>query len=380
MAKIKKIFFFLFFLFAILSLSLYVFRFIGYSFSVAFFLVCLLVFFSLKHLPKNSWRIYILLLIHQYIIFVLFILDLDLVEFIKSFLLVNITLLSIIGSKFYTPKFVVEINFRLLLSIAVFIIVLFEVIQVFEYSFFGTSFSWFLLDKFSISTAEDVGRFQAVNFLTYMRPISLYHEPSYLGLVLFSVLIWGESLSFKIYLRLLVLLGIILSFSTTIYLFLIMYYIPKVYNNKYFKILFIFSILFFIVKYNISIFQFFRFSEIVTEGTSGYARIGAPFFEVIKLIFLQSNYFGIPFGQSPIMFDNSFFVIFSYYGILMPLFYFLIFGSVLRSIKDYRKVFNCFLIIGACLFVNGAFFTPETSFLVVMTNYFLLNDLNKEIT
>nr|WP_315152566.1 hypothetical protein [uncultured Flavobacterium sp.] len=321
-----------------------------------------------------------LLLIHQYFVLVLFIFELDFVEFIKSFLLVNITLLSIIGSKFYTPKIIDKINFRLILSIATFLIVTFELVQVLEYSLIGTSFSWFLLDKISISTAEDVGRFQAVNFLNYMRPISLYHEPSYLGLVLFSILLWGDSLRIKLYVKALIIFGIILSFSTTIYLFIILYYVPKIYNNKYIKVLFFLCIVYFIIKYNVSIFEFFRFNEIATEGTSGYARIGAPFFQVIDILFYQHNFFGIPFGQSPIMFDNSFFVIFSYYGILTPLFYFLIFGSLFKNIKDINKLYNYFLIIGACLFVNGAFFTPETSFLIVLTNYFLFNNLIKEST
>lgn len=381
MSLIKKTFFSLFFLFAILTLSLYVFRLIGYSFSLAFFLLGLLIMLSLKYIPLNSWRIYVLLLIHQYFVVVLFIFELDFIEFLKSFLLVNIALLGIIGSKFYTPSVLYKINFRTILSIAVIAIVIFELVQVLEYSLIGTSFSWFILDKFSISTAEDVGRFQAVNFLNYMRPVSFYHEPSYLGLVLFCILVWAEELKIKVYIKLIIILGVILSFSTTIYLFMVLYYFPKLYNNKYIKVFFCLFIVFFIVKYNVTIFEFLRLNEIVTEGTSGYARIGAPFFQVIDMLFYQNNFLGIPFGQSPIIFDNSFFVIFSYYGILTPLFYLLIFGSVFKTIKLYSKLFNYFLIVGACLFVNGAFFTPETAFLIVLTNYILLNnlDFNKEV-
>lgn len=380
MALLKKIFFSFFLLLAILTLSLYVFRFIGYSFSIAFFLVGLLIVFSLKHIPLNSWIIYTLLLIHQYFVLVLFIFQLDFIEFIKSFLLVNIAILGLIGSKFYVPRAIYNLNFKLIFSIAVIVIVLFELIQVLEYSLIGTSFSWFLLDKYSISTAENVSRFQAANFLNYMRPVSLYHEPSYLGLVLFSILIWGNSLKINLYIKSLIIIGIIFSFSTTIYLFMVLYYLPKLYSNKYIKVFFCLFVVYFIIKYNIAIFEFFRLNEIATEGTSGYARIGAPFFQVLDILFYQNNFFGIPFGQSPIMFDNSFFVIFSYYGILTPLFYLLLFGSVFKSIKDYNKLYNYFLIVGACLFVNGAFFTPETSFLIVLTNYFLINNfiLNKK--
>ncbi|HAT75370.1 MAG TPA: hypothetical protein DCS19_00605, partial [Flavobacterium sp.] len=313
MAYIKKILFSLFFLLAIISLSLYVFRFIGYSFSLAFFLLILLLIFSLKNIPLNSWKIYAFLLIHQYFLLVLFIFELDFLEFIKSFLLVNIALLSIIGSKFYIPNIVTKINFRLILSIVVFMVVSFELVQVLEYSLIGTSFSWFLLDKYSISTAEDIGRFQAVNYLNYIRPVSFYHEPSYLGLVLFSILIWADSLKIKLIVKFVAIIGIILSFSTTIYLFTVLYYIPKLYNNKYFKVYFSLVIVFFIFKYNVLLFDFFRFGEITNEGTSGYSRIVAPFFQVIEILFYKHNYFGIPFGQSPIIFDNSIFVVFSYY-------------------------------------------------------------------
>ncbi|HAH53917.1 MAG TPA: hypothetical protein DCM02_01170, partial [Flavobacterium sp.] len=262
MAYIKKILFSLFFLLAIISLSLYVFRFIGYSFSLAFFLLILLLIFSLKNIPLNSWKIYAFLLIHQYFLLVLFIFELDFLEFIKSFLLVNIALLSIIGSKFYIPNIVTKINFRLILSIVVFMVVSFELVQVLEYSLIGTSFSWFLLDKYSISTAEDIGRFQAVNYLNYIRPVSFYHEPSYLGLVLFSILIWADSLKIKLIVKFVAIIGIILSFSTTIYLFTVLYYIPKLYNNKYFKVYFSLVIVFFIFKYNVLLFDFFRFGEI----------------------------------------------------------------------------------------------------------------------
>jgi len=380
MAYIKKILFSLFFLLAIISLSLYVFRFIGYSFSLAFFLLILLLIFSLKNIPLNSWKIYAFLLIHHYFLLVLFIFELDFLEFIKSFLLVNIALLSIIGSKFYIPNIVTKINFRLILSIVVFMVVSFELVQVLEYSLIGTSFSWFLLDKYSISTAEDIGRFQAVNYLNYIRPVSFYHEPSYLGLVLFSILIWADSLKIKLIVKFVAIIGIILSFSTTIYLFTVLYYIPKLYNNKYFKVYFSLVIVFFIFKYNVLLFDFFRFGEITNEGTSGYSRIVAPFFQVIEILFYKHNYFGIPFGQSPIIFDNSIFVVFSYYGLLTPLFYWLIFGSIFKNIDDYGKLFGYFLVIGACLFVNGAFFTPETAFLIVLTNYFFLNNLTNEKT
>jgi len=378
MQYLKKLIVSLFLILALISLSLYVFRFIGYSFSIAFFLSCLIIAVSVKHLPINSWKIYFLLMFHQYLVIVLFILELDFVEFIKSFLLVNITLLSIISSKFYTPRIFFKLNLKVILSIAVVIIVLFELVQVLEYSILGTSFSWFLLDSISISSAEDVSRFQAVNFLTYMRPVSLFHEPSYLAFVLFAILTWLDLLKSRLYIKLLTAFGIMLTFSSTIFVFLFLYYIPKVYKNKYLKGVFVLSLLYLIIKYNFTIFEFFRFNEIAREGTSGYARIGAPFFQVIDILFYQTNYFGIPFGQSPIVFDNSFFVILSYYGILTPLFYYLLFGSVIKNLRDNLMIYNYFLIVGACLMVNGAFFTPESGFLILMTNYFTTNSLNKE--
>lgn len=373
MSLVRNFFYSFFFFLSILTLSFYVFRFLKYSFSIAFFLICIIIFLSIKYISLRSWILYLIILMHQFFVVLLFIFDIDFVEFIKSFLLVNISLLGIISSKFFIPNIFCAINFKKIITIAVIAIISFEFIQILEYNLYGTSFSWFIFDKFSISTAEDVGRFEAVNFLNYMRPISFYHEPSYLGLVLFCTLVWSEIIKLSLIIKSLIIIGIVLTFSTTIYLFMILYYFPKFYNNKYAKLFFSFLILYFIFKYNFIIFDFFRFNEIVTEGTSGYARIGAPFFQVLDILFNQNNFLGIPFGQSPIMFDNSFFVIFSYYGILTPFFYFVLFGSVFNNIKGFNKLYNYFIIIGACLFVNGAFFTPETCFLIILTNYFLIN-------
>ena len=70
-------------------------------------------------------------------------------------------------------------------------------IQVFENILLGSSSTWFLLDSVSISTATDISRFQAMNLLSYMRPISFYHEPSYLGIVLLILLICANELKVK---------------------------------------------------------------------------------------------------------------------------------------------------------------------------------------
>ena len=231
MKILSKIFFSVFFLLSLVSLSLYLFQFANYSVSIALLFLLVVIITSIKYLPSRTWLIYFLILVHQYLLVLLFIQELDFIEFLKSFALVNFSLLAFFSSKFYTPKFITGINFKNAFYWAIFIILFFELLQVLEYFILGTSFSWFIFDKFSISTADDVGRFQAVNFLSYMRPVSLFHEPSYLGLVLFSIFVWGDLIKIKLLTKLLIILGIILTFSTTIYIFHHWNY--KCTNHKY---------------------------------------------------------------------------------------------------------------------------------------------------
>ena len=214
----------------LMTLSLGFFKLNSYSFSIANFLVIYLFFYYLNSNKKAVFSVFFSLIVYLIFIAVLFIQSIDFIEYLKSFILTSVMLLVFISS-LVKPIYPNKLKLSYVLSIIVVLIVLFECIQVFEYSILGTSYTWFLLDKFSISTATDVGRFQAVNFLTFMRPISFFHEPSYLGIVLLILLICANELQVNKYFISLYYIGIILSFSTTALAFLVLYIIFNNFNK-----------------------------------------------------------------------------------------------------------------------------------------------------
>ena len=168
---------------ALLTLSLGFFSILGYSFSLANFTILYFFYYYLKFNNKFVYTTYLSIISYFLIIALFFFDSLDFIEFLKSFLLTSIILVVFISLLNKSIKNV-NINLQKIIIIIGIIIVLFEIIQISEFLIFGTSNSWFFLDKISISTATDINRFQAVNFLSFMRPISFYHEPSYLGIVL----------------------------------------------------------------------------------------------------------------------------------------------------------------------------------------------------
>ena len=182
-----------FYALGLITLSLGIFNVMGYSFSIANIIV---LFLFISYCKKNSlivFAIYFSLISYLLIIAAFFFVKLDLFEFIKSFLLTSIMLLVYLSS-LAKPIYNSKLDFIKIISIIGIIIVAFECLQIMEYLILGSSNSWFLLDRFSISTATDIGRFQAVNFLTFIRPISFYHEPSYLGIILLILLISANEL------------------------------------------------------------------------------------------------------------------------------------------------------------------------------------------
>ena len=133
----------------LLTLSLGVFKLDSYSFSIANFLVLFLFFQYLKLNKKNSLVIYFSLITYLVIIAAFFLESLDLFEYIKSFILTSIMLFVFISS-LIRPLNSTHFNLKKIISYVGLLIVLFESIQIVEYSILGTSNSWFYLDKFSI--------------------------------------------------------------------------------------------------------------------------------------------------------------------------------------------------------------------------------------
>jgi hypothetical protein len=353
---------------ALLTLSLGFFSILGYSFSLANFTILFFFYYYLKSNNKFVYISYLSIIAYFLILALLFFDSLKFIEFLKSFLLTSIMLLVFISS---LNKPIKNENFNLqkVITIIGVIIVLFELIQISEFLIFGTSNSWFVLDKFSISTATDISRFQAVNFLSFMRPISFYHEPSYLGIVLLIFLICANELKVKQIFIYIYIIGILISFSTTALLFLILYLIIKNFNNiKNFTLIF-FTILilslFFIDQDILN--NVFRFSEIFNAGTSGNERLIGPLDFLIDQFYNKHHYFGIPLGQSDLVFNNSFYLLFLYFGILTPFILFIFIGYIVFKFKS--NSLKYLLAFFSLLFLSGAIFTLEDALILYLLNY-----------
>ena len=362
-----------------MTLSLSIFKINEYSFSLANIVVLYLFYFFLKQNNKFVFVVFFSIIIYLLLIAILYIQNLDIIEYFKSFLLTSVMLLVFISSLFkslYSDNFDLK---KIISNIGVFI-VLFEIIQIFEFLILGTSSTWFIFDLISISTATDVGRFQAVNFLSFMRPISFYHEPSYLGIVLLVLLICGNELKVnKIYIMI-YYLGIILSFSTTALVFLCLYIIIN--NFKSIKnILFLLVVMILLFIYFLdaeTLDNIFRFSEILNSGTSGNERLIGPFEYLIDQIINKHFYFGIPLGQSELVFNNSFYLLFLYFGFLTFPLLIIFFIFIIHKFKSNSfKYIICFF---SLLFLNGAIFTLESALLLFCLNSTFLKKSIENIT
>lgn len=352
----------------ILTLSLSVFKLGGYSFSIANILVLFLFFIYLNKTTKIIAITYFTLILYFVTIAIFFIENLDFLEFIKSFSLTSVMLLVFITSLFkpiYTHKF----NINKIITVVGLLIVLFEIVQIGEYIFLGSSNTWFIFEGLSISTATDIGRFQAVNFLSFMRPISFYHEPSYLGIVLLILLICANELKINKIFIFVYFLGIILSFSTTALIFLVTYiFLINISRLKNTLWAFLFILIILLLKVdNETLDNIFRFSEILNTGTSGNERLIGPYDYLVNEIFIKKHYLGIPLGQSDLIFNNSFYLLFLYFGILTPFIILIFIAFVILNFKS--NSYKYLIAFFSLLFLNGAIFTLESALILYCLNY-----------
>ena len=283
----------------------------------------------------------------------------NVVEFLKSFILTVFFFIVFFSSQratFFEPSKLIKV-----ISVSVVLIFGFQIIQLIEVLIFNSKTSYFLLDEYSISTAIDAGRFESASFVGVLRPVSFYHEPSYLASVLFICLITLKNLGSTIWVRILAIFGIILSLSTLNHLFLLLYLIFTL--KKKYLIYFSFFIIPISMYYINDILGFFRFAEIFQIGTSGWARLVKPFNEVLKEISENWALFGRAVGNNAIVHDNSYFLMISYTGLMFPLFIYFIYKYSRKTI-----ITNKYIVLGLLnlLFLNGAIFTPESSFLVMI--------------
>jgi hypothetical protein len=364
-----------FLMLSVLTLSLYIVKIIdGFSISFALLFVLSYIFISLKE--GVTWELF-----QKVVVFVLFFLfiavlhmyNIDTWEYIKSFLLSIVTLFIFFVSVEKKADLFSSINFKQLITVSIYCIVGFELIQIIEQLILGTHQTWFLLDAVSISTATEVDRFQSVNFLNYFRPVSVFHEPSYMAVVLFILLNISYLFEVSSMAKYLAVFGILFSMSTSIILFLFIFLFLK---TRYKVFVFLFSLLFIllaIIYLQVDIKEYLRLSELVMEGTSGNERLVLPLKVVYEEVVKGYSFLGIPLGQSEVVFNNSFFLFFLYFGVLAPLVIFLLYIYIRNHISIIELIPAYFVGFLALLFVNGAFFTPESNLLLILLNtaYFL---------
>ena len=342
---------------AVISLSLSVIPNDLFQISVA---LIFMTFYLVKNLPNTQdLKKVQLIVIYCVVVLLAQIFISDVLEFVKSFLLTIFFFIIFFTSQkatfFDSSKLINAI------SVSVVLILGLQVVQLVEVIIFNSRTSYFLLDEYSISTAKDAGRFESANFVGVLRPVSFFHEPSYMASVLFICLITLKNLNSVLWIRVVAIFGIIASLSTLNHIFLLLYFVYTVPKNYriYLSVIIIPISLYWISD----ILSFFRFAEIFQAGTSGWARVVKPFNEVLKEIIVNWTFFGRAVGNNAVVHDNSFFLIISYTGLMFPVFIYFIY-RVSRKII----ITNKYIVLGLLnlIFLNGAIFTPESSFLVMI--------------
>jgi hypothetical protein len=225
---------------------------------------------------------------------------------------------------------------------------------VFSYMFGRETYAWFLFDTVSISTADNIDRFEAVNYLGYMRPVSIFHEPSYLALICLICLHLSHQCNSSITVKSLLTANILLSFSAIIFPFFCLYlYLTGARRIR--LILTIGSLICLFAFGMSSLFGFFRLDEVLLEGTSGHERLIVPLLTVAR--YWAEYPLGVPVGNVFPQLNNSVAVFACYFGIFsLPI-------AFISVMKVRKKEIPIYL---ALLMTNGAFFTTEIAILIYM--------------
>lgn len=356
-------------LFSILTLNISLFNVAGFAVTGAVVSLIFIFVTFFKRIKIKRIQFFIVFIFFQIANVIIQIGDVNVEEFLKSFLLTLCFLIvffnTLSNEKINLPS--VCVHYFILLSSL--IIVGFQFIQIGEQFFLSSHKSWFYLAAFSTSTAEDVGRFQAAGFLSYMRPISIYYEPSFLGFVL--LLLYSINGEYKKLPKLqkLLGLGIFCTLSSTMIFFFILYLVMEKSKRLTGVIMAGGICLAFILSIVLFFPEIFRLNEIFAPGTSGHERLVRPF--ELTFSYLQTWPFGLALGQSSVLFNNSLFLLVLYMGLLFPLFVGLMLLFVYKNLNDIVTFYKFILIICALLFLNGALFTLEGSFFIFIINYFL---------
>lgn len=358
--------------FSIVLSSIKLISYIGYDFRPPFFVLFFFFVFYARY-SLTTLVFFMLTLVYVVFIYVFNVNQSDDLEFFKSFALFSYSYLFFILTLNVDKDMKKLIDIKIILWLTALLLISFEMFQIFEQYFYGTYASWFWLDGLSISTATDVGRFEAINFKGYMRPVSFLYEPGFLGeILLFLIVINDNNLKSK-KLEFLLLMGLLLTLSALSILLCSIYYAFKFLlttKSRYVKYIYFLAVIVGLFYFE-RIYYLSRVDEIFTEGTSGYIRLTEPFLETIQLLLV--NTFGIPLGQSELVFNNSIFLILIYFGLLTPFLFILLYLKLQKGLVFGFSLFQYIFVFISVLLVNGAIFTPESALLLGLLNYSFIN-------
>lgn len=342
---------------AVLTLSLSPFSLLSYAFTGAWIILLFLATAPPKYLPLPTLLVFLSLMVWLTLRFFNNIEAADPIEFSKSYFQFFTSALALLAIWSVTNRY--YINLIYLGTIILLPTFIYTAIQVAELLIFGSTQSWFWLADYSITTATNADRFQAVNLLSYTRPVAQYHEPSYLALVAFAILLTLDKVISK-YKSLLIFMGvatIIFSFSATVWILALGYYFIF-YTSWRIKLVTCGPLIMLFLYYELA--EFFRLSEIFVYGTSAWHRIGKPLHATMDA--MHKFPLGVPLGNTDFVYDNSILVLMSYFGVLsVSIFAAVVFLFFAK--KNYRKPLY-FLV--TAMMVNGAIITIESTLLVGM--------------
>jgi hypothetical protein len=357
----------------LLSLSFYVFKIFGFAISLGFIFNLFLIFFN--PISKKDLQIIFLFSVFFFCNLIYQFWALDLLEFLKTFFLMIIAIYSFLNFPKFDYKFITSNVLKNVIFFSSLLIIVFGFFQVFYFLIFKSTDLYFLFDSISISTAKSAGRFQAVNLLSYIRPISFYHEPSYLGSILLLLFISSISLKMSKFFSVFLFFGILGSLSMTVYFFTFVFLIYE-FRRFYFFYILSFLSFFIIILFSSNLdLSFFRFSELTLPGSSGHERIIAPFNSILYEFNFVSTIFGRALGQTQKQLDNSFYVLLSYFGVFLPLLFYFVFIHVKKIFCNNENVIIFFIFFFNMLFLNGAIITPESQFLLFFMFLVLKNKI-----
>ncbi len=353
----------------LITLSLAVFSiFDGYAVTVASFVIACYCLYMVNHIRVNHIIAYGLVIGFLVINAAMHVLWLDGIEFLKSFMLTAVMLFVYITSLAPRDALRQRIDYASALKVAIYAIVGFQFVQVSEQLFLGSTTSWFWLDGVSISNAVEIGRFAAANAHGIFRPVSFFHEPSYLAAVAFILLVINDHLFPDGKVRLVLIGSIVLTLSALMLGILLAYLaIDLWYRNKARFFVGALMVLVLILVYAEHVWEFSRLGEIFIEGSSGYTRVVEPLMETKAV--LSESPFGIALGQSEVVFNNSLFLIPLYFGLFSPFLILIWVFVIVQRLGRIKYVVKYFLGVSSLLLVSGSIFTIESAFLLLMLNY-----------